>query len=200
RLLPSLPNVGYDSQHIRTRSSTAAAGQRASVWPTAGALGSTLAQVRAMSDLSRRDMLGAAMVAAGGLVAAAAGEARAADRPEGHSKHGDEIPTFRFALEASHAKVTEGGSAKEATVTQLPISKGLAGVSMRLKPGGLRELHWHAIAAEWAYVIKGRVRATVIDPSGDWEVQDFGPGDVWVFPRGHGHAVQGLGPDEAPLL
>ena len=44
---------------------------------------------------------------------------------------------------------------KEATVEQLPISKGIAGVSMRLEPGAMRELHWHATAAEWAFVARG---------------------------------------------
>src|SRR5260370_37492915 len=71
---------------------------------------------------------------------------------------------------------------------------------MRLKPGGLRELQWHAIAAEWAYVIKGNVRGTVIPPNGQAESADFSPGDVWSFPKGHGHAVQCLGPDEAHFL
>jgi oxalate decarboxylase len=65
---------------------------------------------------------------------------------------------------------------------------------MTLDPGGLRELHWHANAAEWAYVIDGRCRVTTIDPLGRSEVVDFGPGDVWYFPRGHGHSIQGIGP------
>lgn len=65
---------------------------------------------------------------------------------------------------------------------------------MRLQPGAPRELHWHAIAAEWAYVIGGRCRVTVIAPSGDAEISDFHPGDVWYFPKGHGHSIQGPGP------
>ena len=82
---------------------------------------------------------------------------------------------------------------KEATVEQLPISKGIAGVSMRLEPGAMRELHWHATAAEWAFVLEGRVRTTVIDPQGCAETNDFEPGDVWYFPRGHGHMLECLG-------
>ena len=62
-----------------------------------------------------------------------------------------------------------------------------------MNAGGIRELHWHAIAAEWAFVIKGRVRTTVIGPDGTSETNDFDPGDVWYFPRGHGHMLQGLG-------
>jgi oxalate decarboxylase len=84
-------------------------------------------------------------------------------------------------------------TAKEATVVQLPISKGIAGVSMGLEPGAMRELHWHATAAEWAFVDKGRVRTTVIAPGGYTETNDFEPGDVWYFPRGHAHMLECLG-------
>jgi oxalate decarboxylase len=145
-----------------------------------------------MSRLNRREVIGAAAVAAGGL-AAHAGTAGAAE-------HAEELPTFRLPLEQQKPRVTEGGLAREATVKQLPISTGLAGVSMRLKPGGLRELHWHANAAEWAFVIKGRVRTTVIGPDSLSETNDFDPGDVWYFPRGHGHAVQNLGREEAHFI
>src|SRR5262249_873122 len=99
---------------------------------------------------------------------------------------------FKFSMENQRGKVTEGGSAKEATVKQLPISKGIAGVSMRLKAGGIRELHWHANAAEWAFVIKGRVRTTVMGPDGTWESNGIWPGDVWYFARGQGHLVAAL--------
>jgi oxalate decarboxylase len=145
-----------------------------------------------MSGLNRRQMLGAAAAAAGLVSTVGA----AAEPNEAH----DELPTFRYALESQNGRVTEGGSAKEATVKQLPISTGLAGVSMRLKPGGLRELHWHANAAEWAFVVKGRVRTTVIGPDGLSETNDFDPGDVWYFPRGHGHAVQNLTREEAHFI
>jgi oxalate decarboxylase len=74
------------------------------------------------------------------------------------------------------------------------VSEKLAGVYITLEPGALRELHWHANAAEWAYVIDGRCRVTTIDPQNRCEIVDFGPGDVWYFPRGHGHSIQGIGP------
>jgi len=106
---------------------------------------------------------------------------------------GGELPTFKFALEKSKGKVIAGNYGKEATVKQLPISKGMADVSMQLEPGAIRELHWHATAAEWGYVTRGRCRTTVIDPQGTSETSDFEPGDVWYFPRGHGHSIQCLG-------
>jgi oxalate decarboxylase len=100
---------------------------------------------------------------------------------------------FRFPLEAQKGRVMPGGWAKEASVREFPISTGLAGVSMLLEPGALRELHWHAIAAEWGYVVSGRCRTTAYDPDGTAEIDDFNPGDVWNFPRGHGHSIQALG-------
>ena len=106
---------------------------------------------------------------------------------------GKELPTFKFELEKSQGRVIDGSYGKEATVEQLLISKAIAGVSMRMQPGVMRELHWHATAAEWAYVTEGLVRTTVIDPAGGSETNDFAPGDVWYFPRGHGHVIQTLG-------
>lgn len=107
---------------------------------------------------------------------------------------GPELPSFRYPLGSQPTKQFDGGTAKEANVTGFPVSEKLAGVYMTLEPGALRELHWHANAAEWAYVIEGRCRVTTIDPENRCEIVDFGPGDVWYFPRGHGHSIQGLGP------
>ena len=35
---------------------------------------------------------------------------------------------------------------------------------------------------------------------GNAEISDFGPGDVWYFPKGHGHSIQGLAPEECHFL
>jgi len=37
---------------------------------------------------------------------------------------------------------------------------------MRIKPGGLRELHWHPNADEWQYYISGRARMGVFGSNG----------------------------------
>jgi oxalate decarboxylase len=112
----------------------------------------------------------------------------------------DALPAFTFALEKSEGRVLDGSYGKEATVRQLPISKGIAGVSMRLEPGVMRELHWHATAAEWAYVVSGRVRTTVVDPQGRTGIDDFTAGDIWYFPRGHGHMLQCLGTEPCHFI
>src|ERR1044072_9349703 len=150
-----------------------------------------------MSDPQRREFLAAAGIASlaalGGTQQAAGGDPSFMNNVPAPALAGKELPTFKFALEKSEGKVSGNSCGKEATVTQLPISKGIAGVSMRLEPGAMRELHWHATAAEWAFVLEGRVRTTVVEPSGLAETNDFDPGDVWYFPRGHGHMLQCLG-------
>jgi oxalate decarboxylase len=154
-----------------------------------------------MSDFQRREFLAAASLfaaaAAGTLVGAKkpaeAGDPSFMNNVPDPLVSGKDLPTFKFALEKSEAKVIGKSTAREATVEQLPISKGIAGVSMTLEPGAMRELHWHATAAEWAYVDKGRVRTTVLGPKGYAETNDFEPGDVWYFPRGHAHMLECLG-------
>src|SRR5262249_28327579 len=51
-------------------------------------------------------------------------------------------------------------------------------------------------AAEWAYVIKGQCRVTTINPQGQSQIVDFHAGDVWYFPRGFGHSIQGIGSED----
>lgn len=151
-----------------------------------------------MSDPQRREFLAAAAAIASmatltGTRTAVAGDPSFMNNVPDPTVSGKDLPTFKFALEKSDGKVIGNSFGKEATVTQLPISKGIAGVSMRLEPGAMREMHWHATAAEWAFVFEGRVRTTVVDPNGFAETNDFDPGDVWYFPRGHGHMLQCLG-------
>ena len=109
-------------------------------------------------------------------------------------------PQFRYPLEAQTPKLGPGGSTRGASVREFPASVGLAGVSMRLAPGGMRELHWHANAAEWAYVVTGHCRTTIIHPDGTTYIDDFGPGDSWYFPKGYGHSIQGVGPGECHFI
>ena len=103
------------------------------------------------------------------------------------------MPEFKYSLDGGVPKITSGGWAKESTIHQLPVSKGLAGVHMFLNPGASRELHWHAIAAEWAFVIDGRCQTMVLDPSGASEINNYEPGDLWYFAKGHGHSIQTIG-------
>jgi oxalate decarboxylase len=113
-------------------------------------------------------------------------------QPDPPANVNGDFPSFKYKFTDSEKRSYSGGWAREATVKQFPVSKGLAGVDMLLHPGATRELHWHAIAAEWAFMLEGTARITIIDPEGKSEMVDFGPGDVWYFPKGFGHSIQAL--------
>ena len=159
---------------------------------------------RNKNKLTRRDLLGTASLAGLGTALLSAPELRAQEQQayqtgKDPGKH-EPIADFQFDLEATRGWVGEAGSAKEATVAEFPASQRIAGVSMRLKPGGLRELHGHAIAAEWALMLKGTVMTTVIAPNGEPATDIFEAGDIWYFPKGHGHALQNIGKEEAHFV
>lgn len=112
--------------------------------------------------------------------------------------HGN-IPNMRWSFADSHIRIEEGGWTRQTTVRELATSKELAGVNMRLEEGVIRELHWHK-EAEWAYVLEGKVRITALDTEGGSFVDDLEKGDLWYFPSGHPHSLQGLSPNGTEFL
>ena len=109
------------------------------------------------------------------------------------------LPNLRYSFSDSHMRLESGGWIRQVTVRELGVSKGIAGVNMRLNAGGVRELHWHK-AAEWAYMLYGTARITAIDAQGRNFVDDVGVGDLWYFASGVPHSIQGLNPDGCEFL
>ena len=112
--------------------------------------------------------------------------------------HGSVVPLW-YSFDLVKKRVEEGGWTHEVTERELPSSKDIAGVNMRLTAGSYRELHWHT-ADEWAYVLYGKARVTVMSPDGKMFIGDVGEGDLWLFPAGHPHSIQGLDPDGTEFL
>jgi oxalate decarboxylase len=109
------------------------------------------------------------------------------------------VQTFKYPFSIAHKRLQEGGWSREVTQRELAVSKTLAGVDMRLTAGGVRELHWHT-AAEWAFMLYGSARITCIDADGKSFVTDVADNDLWFFPPGIPHSIQGLGPDGCEFL
>ena len=109
------------------------------------------------------------------------------------------VPPFKYSFDLAHKEIDSGGWTRQVTVRELPVSKTMAGVEMRLTAGGIRELHWH-VSAEWAFMIYGSARITAVDPEGRAFVNDVHAGDLWLFPGGIPHSIQGLGPDGCKFL
>ena len=169
-----------------------------------------------MSILTRRNFLGS-MAAAGGL--AALQQMMGADRnktqpgpsnPELQAQNPDSmwppstdskslVQTFKYPFSFANKRVYDAGWSREVTVRELPVSKSMAGVNMRLTAGGVRELHWHT-SAEWAIMLYGTARITAIDAEGKSFVADTKKNDLWFFPSGVPHSIQGLAPDGCEFL
>src|SRR5882672_3401353 len=181
-----------------------------------------------MRELTRRDMLATAAVAGGMLTSASAAMAQTGDRALQPSRapgiggtdpgpsnairerqnpdmlnppatDSGTTPNLRFSFSDAHMRQTSGGWTRQVTVRELGISKDIAGVDMRLNAGSVRELHWHK-QAEWAHMLYGSARITAIDPQGHTFVDDVGVGDLWYFPGGVPHSIQGLNPDGCEFL
>ena len=179
-----------------------------------------------MDPISRRNVL--TVAAAGGLLTAATAAAAQTTLPipqpqrRGHggtdpgprnfdrdaqnpdllvppsTDHGT-LPNLRFSFSDAHMRLETGGWTRQITARELGVSKNIAGVNMRLNAGGVRELHWHK-AAEWAYMLYGTARITAIDAQGRNFIDDVGVGDLWYFPAGIPHSIQGLGPNGCEFL
>jgi oxalate decarboxylase len=112
--------------------------------------------------------------------------------------HGDVVPIW-YSFDLVKKRVEEGGWTHEITERVLPSSRDIAGVNMRLTAGSYREMHWHT-ADEWAYVLYGKARVTVMQPDGNMFIGDVEEGGLWIFPAGYPHSIQGLGPDGTEFL
>jgi oxalate decarboxylase len=71
---------------------------------------------------------------------------------------------------------------------------------MRIKPGGMRELHWHPRADEWQYYLSGRTRMSVFGSRGRSRTDEFGPGDIGFIPRGYGHYIENIGNEDVVVV
>jgi oxalate decarboxylase len=109
------------------------------------------------------------------------------------------VQNFKYPFSFANKRTYKGGWSREVTVRELPVSKTLAGVNMRLTAGGVRELHWHT-ANEWAIILYGRARITAIDRDGKSFVADVKKNDLWYFPSGIPHSIQGLDPDGTEFM
>jgi oxalate decarboxylase len=109
------------------------------------------------------------------------------------------MPQYWASFNLAPKRIQNGGWARQVTQDDFKISTTIAGVNMRLGPGGVRELHWHQ-QAEWAVMTYGNCRVTILDQTGRPQVADVKEGDLWYFPAGLPHSLQGLAPDGAEFV
>jgi oxalate decarboxylase len=93
-----------------------------------------------------------------------------------------------------------GGSIRIADSTNFPASKTIAAALVKVKPGSMRELHWHPNADEWQYYMQGSARMTVFNTGPHANTTDFRAGDVGLVRRNCGHYVENTGDDDLVFI
>ena len=75
-------------------------------------------------------------------------------------------PAFSYNFSQQPEMQTPGGSVKFVDSTNFPFSKTIAAAQVTIKPGAMRELHWHSSSDEWNIFLQGSARITVFAASG----------------------------------
>ena len=87
------------------------------------------------------------------------------------------VPPIWYSFDLAHKRIQEGGWTHQVTERELASSKEIAAVQMSITAGSYRELHWH-VADEWAYMLSGKARVTVLNPDGTMFIDDVEEGDL----------------------
>jgi oxalate decarboxylase len=69
-----------------------------------------------------------------------------------------------------------------------------------LRPGALRELHWHPNASEWQFWIAGKARMGIIMNEGRARTMYYNANDVGFVPRVATHYIQNTGDTDCVFL
>ena len=108
---------------------------------------------------------------------------------------------FIFPLGSSRpAKESSGGNVRVADSSNFNVSTTVAAALVTVRPGGVREMHWHPNADEWQYYIKGKGRMTVFNTGPNAMTMDFNPGDIGYVRRNLGHYVENVGDTDLQFI
>jgi oxalate decarboxylase len=105
---------------------------------------------------------------------------------------------YSYRLLAQKPIQVAGGQVRIVDSSNFPAASTIAAALVEIKPGGLRELHWHPNTDEWQYYISGHARMTVFASGGKARTFNYQAGDVGYVPFAMGHYVENTG--DEPVL
>ncbi|HYZ62937.1 MAG TPA: cupin domain-containing protein, partial [Acetobacteraceae bacterium] len=98
------------------------------------------------------------------------------------------------------ARETKGGTVHIADSTNFTVSTTVAAALLTIRPGGMREMHWHPNADEWQYYVKGTAQMTVFNTGPRAVTNNFAPGDIGYIKRSNGHYIKNTGDTDLVFL
>jgi len=102
-------------------------------------------------------------------------------------------PSLSHKMLAQQPIKTKSGTVRITDTSVFPASKTISAALVEVRPGGMRELHWHPNTNEWQYYIEGQARMGVFAASGQARTFDFMAGDVGYVPFAMGHYIENTG-------
>ncbi len=109
------------------------------------------------------------------------------------SPTGDVPRSFKHRMLAQVPQQFRGGTVRVTDSSNFTAADTICAALVEVKPGGMRELHWHPTDDEWQYYISGQGRMGVFANSGVARTFDYQSGDVGYVPFAYGHYVQNTG-------
>jgi len=108
---------------------------------------------------------------------------------------------YTFHLKSMEpTKTSKGGSVRIVDSRKFPGLKHIAAALVTVKPGGMRELHWHPHASEWQFYIAGKARMTVFYPVDMHATMDFNANDIGYIPSSAPHYIENTGDTDLIFL
>ncbi len=95
---------------------------------------------------------------------------------------------------------TSGGTVRIADTRNFPISTGIAAALVEVKPGHMREIHWHPLDDEWQYYIAGKARMTAFGAEAKARTFEFLAGDVGYVKQSLPHYAENTGNEPLRFL
>ena len=80
------------------------------------------------------------------------------------------------------------------------VSTSVAAAIVTVKPGGIREMHWHPNADEWNYWVQGKGRMNCFAAGDRSRTMDFQAGDVGYVPSNQGHYIENTGTEDLVFI
>jgi oxalate decarboxylase len=112
-------------------------------------------------------------------------------------------PTHRFIfpLQSSRAaRSSDTGTIQVADSTNFKVSTTVAAALVTIRPGAVREMHWHPNADEWQYYLKSKGRMTAFNTGPIALTMDFTAGDIGYVKRNFGHYVENTGDTDLEFI
>lgn len=108
--------------------------------------------------------------------------------------------TYSYHFSKQQPLEVPGGSVKILDPQTFPTASNFATALFTIKPGAMRELHWHTTSDEWSFILAGQARLTVYVAPEASQTFDFNAGDVGYVPVPNAHYLENTGDTDLVYL